>query len=136
MRPVTFYIVIVAGIFVALLGNLFLKAEAVEHHGFDVDSMGKYNDCLSCHDGMLAQKVSPCVGKLCFLQDSHPVYRPYPPPNRQLDYAPTAQAEQAGILLVDGMIDCISCHNLMNADRYHLRVEDRDSRLCRACHLY
>jgi hypothetical protein len=50
-------------------------------------------------------------------------------------FIPAGAAEMAGIKFIDGRIDCISCHNLLNPDRYHLRIENRKSRLCLACHL-
>jgi predicted CXXCH cytochrome family protein len=50
-------------------------------------------------------------------------------------FAPAGAAEMAGVKFIDGRVDCISCHDLTNTDRYHLRIENRKSRLCLACHL-
>lgn len=135
MRGHKFFIATTALVAVALGSNLLLKAEAVEHHGFQVNSEGRYSECLSCHDGTVAQTISPCVGTRCFFSDSHPVERNYPPPDKWRDFNPAPVAEQAGVKFVDGQIDCISCHNLLNASQYHLRVDQRQSKLCRACHL-
>ena len=119
----------------ALVGNLLLRAEAVEHHGFNVNSAGRYSECLACHDGVIAQSITPCVGTICIFRDSHPINQIYPPPSKQRDFAPASAAESAGIKFVDGQIDCISCHNLENPAQYHLRIEQSQSRLCRSCHL-
>ena len=135
MKPLTFFISITVAVLLALFSSLLLRAEQVEHHGFYVESEGAYSECLSCHDNIIAKEISPCLSRKCFFNDSHPINRIYPPPNKWRDYAPTPLAEQAGIKLVAGQITCISCHNLHNGSQYHLRIDDRESRLCLACHL-
>ncbi len=117
-----------------LLAGVALSAE-VEHHGSIVDSAAGYRECLTCHDGIVATNISPCLGPVCMLRSDHPVNRAYPPPDKAREFASTAVAEGAGIRFLDGRIDCISCHDLLNQNRFHLRIEERDSRLCLACHL-
>ena len=117
------------------LGVVIAYADSVEHHGFRVNPEGTYAECLSCHDGILAPQVSTCLGTICTFQDSHPIDRYYPPPNRMREFAPAATAEMAGIKFIGRKIDCISCHNLTATDHYHLRVSDWRSKLCLACHL-
>jgi hypothetical protein len=126
----------VAGILLVGIAIYFLgmkgDAEEILHHGSTVNSEAGYRECLSCHDGVVAPNISPCLGPVCKLKDDHSVNKPYPPPDKVQNFAPVGTAEIAGIKFVDGRIDCISCHNLLNPNRYHLRVENRNSL---ACHL-
>ncbi len=112
-----------------------LYAEPVNHHGSMVDSESSYQICLSCHDGVVAPNISPCLAQVCMLKSDHSVDKPYPPPAKMREFAAAAAAEAAGVKFVGGKIDCISCHDLKNTDQYHLRIEDIRSSLCLACHL-
>ncbi len=118
-----------------LFAGMALSADEVAHHGSMVNSAAGYRECLTCHDGIVASNIAPCLGPVCRLKDDHPIDKPYPPPDKIREFAPAEAAEMAGIKFVKGRIDCISCHDLTNADRYHLRVESGTSRLCLACHL-
>ena len=118
-----------------LFAGMTLSADEVEHHGSLVNSASGYQECLACHDGILAPNISPCLGPICMLKTDHPIDRHYPPPERIREFAPAVVAEATGIRFIDGRIDCISCHDLHNPDRYHLRIDERNSRLCLACHL-
>lgn len=109
-------------------------AGKVRHHALTVESEAGYGECLACHDGVLAPNASPCLATVCFFKDPHPVARPYPPSDKTGEFASLEEAEQAGIRFLGGRIDCVSCHDLHNAGRYHLRLGTEDSRLCFACH--
>jgi hypothetical protein len=117
------------------MAAIIAYADTVDHHGFQVSTEATYTECLSCHDGVLAPAVSVCLGTICTFQDSHPVNKYYPPPDRMREFAPATVAEMAGVKFVDGRIDCISCHELTATDRYYLRITNWKSRLCLACHL-
>ncbi len=134
MRMPTFAFAFALSIAVLLTVST-LRAAQIKHHNMMVDSDADYTACLSCHDGVLASEVSPCMAKICFLKRDHPVDRSYPPQEKSAEFAALAAAERAGIRFRGGKIDCISCHDLLNDKRYHLRVENRDSRLCQSCHL-
>lgn len=125
-------VVLSAGVFAAGIG---LCGEEIAHHGFQVNSEGGYGECLSCHDDVVAKGMSPCMTEICTLKSEHPIDRPYPPSTKMREYTPAAVAEMAGVKLINGRIDCISCHNLLNTARFHLRIEDIKSRLCLTCHL-
>jgi len=43
------------------------------------------------------------------------------------------RAEAAGIRLRNGEVSCISCHNLLKKDRFHLVIENYRIRLCMSC---
>ena len=111
-----------------------LHAGMIQHHGQQVESEAAYEECLACHDGVLAPKVSPCLATVCFFRGPHPVARPYPPSDKTEEFATQEEAEQAGIRFAGGRMDCISCHDLHNAGRNHLRLGTDNSRLCFACH--
>lgn len=124
--------VLLLGVLAAGIG---LCGEEVAHHGSMVNSEGSYRECLTCHDGVIAQEMAPCITEICTVKRDHPVDRPYPPPNKMREYTPAAVAEMAGVKLINGRIDCISCHDLLNTAQYHLRIEQMYSRLCLTCHL-
>jgi hypothetical protein len=117
------------------LATVSLNAELIEHHGSPVDSDAQYAECLFCHDGIIAKPISPCLARVCFIKDDHPINKPYPPPGKPLEFASASLAEQAGIRFVSGKIDCISCHNLKNSAVHHLRIDNHENRLCKTCHL-
>jgi len=121
---------------VALLagGAGTVRAEEVEHYGAMVDRHAGIDECLACHDGSIAKAAVYCVEK-CSLLTPHSVMRRYPPPGREKAYRPVESLREAGIELVDGMVVCVSCHNLGNPPPYHLAVDSAASKLCLACHI-
>lgn len=126
---------VLSGIGLAITCSVLLKAEQVPHHGYYVDSEGTHTTCLSCHDGIIAEGIPICLETICFYNASHPINKNYPPPDKLREYVPAALAEHSGIIFSNGKISCISCHNVRNPNRYHLRVENRESKLCLTCHL-
>lgn len=112
----------------------FLYAETVSHFGQVVDAAGTTEDCLSCHDGQIATDVGYCLGG-CALSSAHPVNRPYPPRGKEQSFRSADELEGAGIRFINGMMVCISCHDLHNPGRHQLAIEMKESRLCFACHL-
>lgn len=135
MMPALLRTSFVIGLLIQILAVDGAYAEKVQHHALTVESEAGYGECLACHDGVLAPKASPCLATVCLFGGPHPVARPYPPPEDKAgEFATREEAEQAGIRFLGGQIDCISCHDLRNAGRYHLRLGTDDSRLCFACH--
>jgi predicted CXXCH cytochrome family protein len=111
-----------------------LHARMIQHHAQPVEGEAGYSECLACHDGVLAPNASPCLATVCFFRGPHPVARPYPPPDKSREFSTLEEAERLGIPFPGGQIDCISCHDLNDAGRYHLRLGTDNSRLCFACH--
>jgi hypothetical protein len=134
MRLLYLVIIIVMAILVILGTDMFFRAEAVEHHGFNADPRGDRKDCLSCHNDTKARSHSKCM-PICLFGESHPDNRVYPPPNRKNEFKPALIAQQNGIILVNGKMDCISCHSLNVNSRYHLRIKNWDNQICNACHI-
>ncbi|WP_298438435.1 cytochrome c3 family protein [Geobacter sp.] len=128
-------------VLVALLtGSLLLTCQAalggeeVAHHGEEVNPRGSMEDCLFCHDGRIARAVDYCTAN-CSIWSSHPVRRPYPPRGQESSYRPVAELQALGIVLVDGAVDCISCHDLRNPEKGHLVPDTEQVGLCVACHV-
>ncbi len=128
------FLFILMGQFLFLISSLY--AQEVPHYGFLV-YMDNPKLCLTCHDGTVAENISPCTKVSCLLdrKSSHPVFKKYPPTGKESEYAPVFEVKAAGITLTNGEVTCISCHNLMNQQRPHLVLEDRRSRLCKICHI-
>jgi len=113
--------------------------------GVDLDESSLL--CLSCHDGVIAKDVyrtahaarmssqlgSAWVGRASL--SSHPIGIKYPIGDSTYRTAEAATADGA-IKLPDGRIQCISCHDPHNTQRfdYMLVRSNQGSRLCLACH--
>jgi len=98
--------------------------------------------CLVCHDGVSAPiaegsyRNSPgeehSGGQVT--GSSHPIgmdYAAYSIGNRSFK---DMQMLDQQMVLVDGKVGCLSCHNPLNPRRNHLSVTDAGSELCLACH--
>lgn len=115
-------------------GSAVVHAEPVPHHGMAVEVRGPSEECLGCHDGMIARNVHFCTVN-CSFKTSHSLFRKYPPSGKEDAFRPATDLKAEGIELVDGMVSCISCHNLKNPERFHLVMDNSGSRLCFACHV-
>lgn len=111
------------------------RAELVQHHGATVDSRGDAASCLRCHDGSTAQGISTCIGIRCEFASSHPVNRDYPPVGNRNKFVSAEEIKAAGVVLINGQVTCVSCHELTNPDRFHLIKDNRNSNLCIQCHI-
>lgn len=125
-------------IFVSLVlkGSASLNALEVNHHDHIVDSDDP-KTCLTCHNGTIAKNISPCTKVSCLLdpKSSHPAFKKYPPDGKESEFALSSQVEAAGIILKNGEVTCISCHNILNQEDCHLVMENRRSCLCKTCHI-
>lgn len=113
--------------------------------GVDLDESSLL--CLSCHDGVVAKDVyrsahaarisgqlgSSWVGKASLT--SHPIGVKYPVADSTYRTIEAATADGA-IKLPGGRLQCISCHDPHNTQRfeYMLVRSNQGSRLCLACH--
>jgi predicted CXXCH cytochrome family protein len=102
--------------------------------------------CLGCHDGVTAPDVYSTghaiqvSNQLAGTQlgarglRSHPVGIRYPLTDPH--YHPPAAVEAGGLLLPDGRIQCITCHDAHNTNRHAglLWRSDERSQLCLTCH--
>ncbi len=106
--------------------------------------------CLSCHDGALASEVVGggadagliAAGALINPRRDHPVGVAYPLTGRlsgrtRREFVPIARLQSEGaVRLIDGRVECISCHDPHNALGYDkmLVKPNRRSALCLSCH--
>lgn len=124
-------------VLVVMLGILLpmqASAERIDHDGVKVEADGPVRDCLSCHDGALADAVSSCSVR-CDFSTGHSLMKDYPPRGKEALYSPAAVVTAKGIKLVNGKVTCISCHNLRNPSRNHLVMDNTGSKLCLTCHI-
>lgn len=96
--------------------------EPVEHHGMTVNADSPAEVCVTCHDGSLEHT-------------SHPIFKYYPPPGKESEYASAAEVQAKGIKLVRGQVVCISCHDLRKPGPQHLVISSAKSELCLICHI-
>ncbi len=115
----------------------FGRASNAEQGG--IDSFSK--DCLGCHDGLRASDVSVDyrsrpgmrTGRLVSGKD-HPIgmeYASYAAFGR--GYKPVT-ALNTRMVLVNGRVGCLTCHNPLNPEKSHLVMGDFGSALCLTCH--
>ncbi len=95
--------------------------------------------CLSCHDGSTAKnRHAPDI----FPWNSHPLGVAYPVRD---GYRSLWEAEQRGVVIVEQMVECQSCHYPHNMgpmggtggqmNQPFLRIVNTGSALCFACHV-
>jgi len=130
MKPILYFLVIAC----CILSPLCAFAEQIAHHGVTADADAAANECISCHDGSLSHIVAFCR-VLCDFSTPHSILKRYPPPGKQREYASAATVASKGIKLQNGLVTCISCHNLRNPAKNHLVVDNTNSKLCLICHL-
>ena len=101
------------------------------------------NDCLSCHDGVMAQNFNVRIknnpgGRVMSLEDiigGHPVgmeYDKYVSVGGK-DYRSDVTFSRE-MVFAEGKVGCLTCHNPLNKDKGHLVMNNSRSELCFACH--
>lgn len=110
-------------------------AQLVDHYGTPVSTDTGSTTCLTCHDGSgVAPTVSSCTTN-CNFFDSHPIDKDYPPPGKEEEFAPLSVLADAGVMLPNGKISCVSCHDLALSGQYHIPGGLPRSSLCFLCHI-
>jgi predicted CXXCH cytochrome family protein len=107
-----------------------------------IDSLS--NDCLSCHDGVMAQSFNVRIknnpsNRVMSLEDiigGHPV---------GMEYDRYASVDTKGyksdvrfsreMVFAEGKVGCLTCHNPLNTYKGHLVMNNERSELCFACHI-
>jgi predicted CXXCH cytochrome family protein len=118
----------------------FERDNTGDQQGGDIDSFSK--DCVSCHDGLQASDVTvtyrnnPGSSRTGghFNGSDHPIgmdYASYASLGRR--YKPVTMLNPK-MLLVNGKVGCLTCHNPLNPEKSHLVMSDRRSALCLTCH--
>jgi hypothetical protein len=89
-------------------------------------------ECLKCHNSMVGRTISVCLGSECLYTRSHSIMHRYPPPGKEKGYAPVQEILDAGCILEDGKVTCLSCHDLTKPPPHTIREGDK---LCLICHI-
>ena len=96
-------------------------------------------DCLGCHDGSRASDVTinlkndPYKRLRGDAEKDHPIGMDYSAyVARNIGYKPIIGKSK--MVLVDGKVGCLTCHDPMNQERGHLVMSDRNSAPCLTCH--
>ncbi|UFS71023.1 cytochrome c3 family protein [Geomonas sp. RF6] len=99
-------------------------------------------DCLGCHDGSGASNITinlkndPMKRVHKGLRDNsadHPIGMDYAMyAARAEDYKPIFGRSK--MILVNGKVGCLTCHDPFNKEKGHLVMSDRGSALCLTCH--
>jgi len=112
-----------------------LHAELIDHHNTQADSEGSADYCLTCHNASGGGQIRMC-STICTIT-AHKFLVQYPPPGREKEFATTSSVLAAGIKLENGMITCISCHDLHNPSKYHFAIDKQGfaQKLCLSCHI-
>ncbi len=92
---------------------------ASAHMGSASDIEIHIKDCLACHDGMLAGGVGGPEGHIDVYYMAGKKF------NAALDRR---------IILIDGRVTCISCHDPYSSEPKRLVMSNHRSRLCLECH--
>ncbi len=103
----------------------------------DIDSHSLH--CLGCHVGSHLVGGAVSVSRNGILRHSsgsapHPIGRSYRDASRKGGYHPEHQLAQKKIMLSDGKISCVSCHEAYKKDHGRLVASLDRSGLCLPCH--
>ncbi|MGE5623826.1 MAG: cytochrome c3 family protein [Methanocella sp.] len=90
-------------------------------------------DCSFCHRGAFGNFSASFFGNV--LSNEHPVGITYSAAD-DLVSLPADGVFPNGIRIIDGRVECASCHNVHNPDvRPFLRISNSGSALCYTCHI-
>ena len=121
-------------------GNAF--AARMSGNAGSVDSLS--NECLACHDGVMAQNFKIRIknnpnNRVMSLEDiigGHPVgmeYDRYLSGAKGKEYRTDVKFNSEAVF-AEGKIGCLTCHNLLNKAKGHLVMNNEKSELCFSCH--
>ena len=107
------------------------------HGTIDIDRHSL--NCLGCHAGSHSGGGSVSVSRNGVLRHAsgsapHPIGRSYREASRNGGFRPEYELAQKKILLSDGRISCVSCHEGYKQDHGRLVLPLARSALCLACH--
>lgn len=98
-------------------------------------------ECISCHDGVSSITIGVNLkndplhtGIRRSSGTDHPIgmdYQSYVGANPG-KYKPVFG--RGNMIFVDGKVGCLTCHDMLNPERKHLVMSDRQSALCLTCH--
>ena len=92
--------------------------------------------CMACHDSLtndLRVQLSGSITRHFSQQVTHPIGMDYEKSNIRGGFQPAASLPEI-IVLPDGMVSCISCHEGYSEKHGKLVMSNENSALCFACH--
>jgi len=85
-------------------------------------------ECLSCHDGTMANEAHFAFGSGKPIGNSHPIGVVLPDTKAFLHPFPGSN-----VILIKGRVSCVTCHDI-EAPGDHLAMNNANSALCFSCH--
>lgn len=129
-----FYLMIAAGIVASVAAVwTFTFGETNAAHMAGAARILTMDQCMKCHSAASMKPISICLDNHCLYTGNHSLMHPYPPPGKEGRFAPVLAIEQAGCILEDGRITCLSCHDLTKPPPHLIREGDE---LCFICHTH
>jgi predicted CXXCH cytochrome family protein len=97
---------------------------------------GTTKGCLSCHDGSVAMAANYAIGAPHKgVHSSHPVEVYYASASRSGEHKlHPPGALPAALVMPEGKVTCVTCHDGKSTIRYHVAMSNDRSRLCFSCH--
>lgn len=98
-------------------------------------------ECLGCHDGTLAKMANHRISdgdtqrakSIETILGAHPIGMDYDKFSRSKAYV-SSETLAADIILINGQVGCVSCHNLLKKSYKYLAIDNSRSGLCFSCH--
>jgi predicted CXXCH cytochrome family protein len=98
-------------------------------------------ECITCHDGITAKAVNHRISdgnthrvkSIETIKGAHPVGMDYDKFGWNKEYVPS-EILTKDIILINGKVGCVSCHNLLGNNDKYLAVDNSTSKLCFSCH--
>lgn len=111
------------------------KHALLNYHG-SPDTTSSPN-CERCHTDMWGNERTLVLGT--DLSDDHPISMPYPTTAQDPDFNPPPDPQngwgEGHVRLVDGYVECVSCHDVHDPDiDPFLNESNAGSNLCLVCH--
>lgn len=113
-----------------------IRSEDGKHQGM-LDSFS--TGCVSCHSGIVSRKdtlnfKNNPETRMQMLSGKHPIGMNYARYTRYRDTLRKVNELDPSLVLVGGKVSCVTCHDPLNPERYHLVRNDTGRDLCLECH--
>lgn len=121
--------------------NSIIKISLNEREEAELDELSF--QCLACHDGVHAAghqlrfknvNLKSTAG-IDRIHGSHPIGMDYAKYCYKGNTMKRVNELNPDIVLIQGKVGCISCHNPLNPEKRHLVVSNSNSSLCFSCHI-
>ena len=104
-----------------------------QYHAEFANGILTMKECMNCHSKSKVKSVTICVSNNCLYSMDHSLMHVYPPKGQADKYASLSEITQAGCILENGKVTCLSCHDLTKPPPHLIQEGDK---LCLICHKY